>query len=41
MTSIDLTENNTRCYGVTFRNIGWIKVQNLKVPLIINIIYIV
>ena len=27
MTNIYLTEFNTRCYGVTFQNKGWIKVQ--------------
>ena len=27
MTIINLTECNTKCYGVTFANNGWIKVQ--------------
>ena len=30
MTVISLTENNTRCYGVTFQNNGRIKVQNFE-----------
>ena len=27
---IYLTEYNTRCYGVTFQNNGWIKVQKFE-----------
>ena len=27
MTLIYITEYNTKCYGVTFQKIGWIKVQ--------------
>ena len=30
MTSIYVTENNCRCYGVTFRNNGMIRVQKLE-----------
>ena len=30
MTNIYLTEKNCECYGVTFENKGWIKVQKLK-----------
>ena len=30
MTDIYLTEHNTRCYGVTFENIGYVKVQKFK-----------
>ena len=30
MTSIYLTEDNTKCYGVTFENNGWIKVQKFE-----------
>ena len=30
MTVIYLTEYNTRCYGVTFQNIGFIKVQKFE-----------
>ena len=30
MTTIYVTESNCECYGVTFQNKGWIKVQNLK-----------
>ena len=29
MTVIYVTENNTKCYGVTFQNKGWIRVQKL------------
>ena len=30
MTVILLTEYNTRCYGVIFEKIGWIKVQKFE-----------
>ena len=30
MTIIYITENNTKCYGVTFQNKGWVRVQKLK-----------
>ena len=30
MTVIYITENNCECYGVTFQNKGWIKVQKFK-----------
>ena len=30
MTIIYVTENNTKCYGVTFQNKGWIRVQKLE-----------
>ena len=30
MTFIYLTEYNTKCYGVTFQNIGCVKVQKFK-----------
>ena len=30
MTVIFITENNCGCYGVTFQNKEWIKVQNFK-----------
>ena len=30
MTVIYITENNCKCYGVTFQNKGWIKVQKFK-----------
>ena len=30
MTLIYVTEYNTKCYGVTFQNIGWIKVQKFE-----------
>ena len=30
MTIIYVTENNTKCYGVTFQNNGWIKVQKIE-----------
>ena len=30
MTVLYLTENNTRCYGVTLQNNGWIKVQKVE-----------
>ena len=30
MTIMYLTENNTKCYGVTFQNKGWIKVQKFE-----------
>ena len=30
MTIIYLTENNTKCYGVTLQNKGWVRVQKLK-----------
>ena len=30
MTIIYVTENNCQCYGVTFQNKGWIKVQRLE-----------
>ena len=30
MTIIYVTENNCKCYGVTFENKGWIKVQKLE-----------
>ena len=30
MTFIYVTENNCHCYGVTFRNKGWVRVQKLK-----------
>ena len=30
MTIIYVTEYNTECYGVTFQNIGWIKVQKFE-----------
>ena len=42
MTSINLTENNTTCYAVTFKNNGWISVQKFEdKPLDKNIIYTV
>ena len=42
MTIIYITENNCECYGVTFQNKGWIKVQKLEdVSLDENIIYTV
>ena len=30
MTIIYVTEYNTKCYGVTYQNKGWVKVQKLK-----------
>ena len=30
MTIIYVTENNCECYGVTFQNKGWIRVQKLE-----------
>ena len=30
MTIIYVTENNTKCYGVTFQNKGWVRVQKLE-----------
>ena len=30
MTIIYITENNCKCYGVTFQNKGWIKVQKFE-----------
>ena len=30
MTFINVTENNCECYGVTFQNKGWIKVQKFE-----------
>ena len=30
MTNIYVTENNCECYGVTYQNKGWVKVQKLK-----------
>ena len=30
MTIIYVTENNTKCYGVTYQNKVWVKVQKLK-----------
>ena len=30
MTILYVTENNCQCYGVTFQNKGWIKVQKLE-----------
>ena len=30
MTILYLTEHNTKCYGVTFQSIGWIKVQKFE-----------
>ena len=30
MTVIYITENNCKCYAVTFQNNGWIKVQKFK-----------
>ena len=30
MTFIYVTENNTKCYAVTFQNKGWIKVQKIE-----------
>ena len=30
MTNIYLPEYNTRCYGLTFQNKGWIKVHNFE-----------
>ena len=30
MTIIYVTENNTNCYGVTFQNKGWVRVQKLE-----------
>ena len=30
MTIIYVTEHNTKCYGVTFENNGWIKVQKFE-----------
>ena len=30
MTVIYVTEYNTKCYGVTFENNGWIKVQKFE-----------
>ena len=30
MTKICITEYNTKCYGVTFRKNGWIKVQKFE-----------
>ena len=30
MTIIYVTEYNTTCYGVTFRNKGWVRVQKLE-----------
>ena len=30
MSVLLLTEYNTRCYGVTFQNNGWIKVQKFE-----------
>ena len=42
MTIIFLTEYNTKCYGVTFQNKGWINVQKFAVgSLDKNIIYTV
>ena len=39
MTIIYLTEYITKCYAVTFQNKGWIKVQKLKIFLMIKILY--
>ena len=30
MTIIYVTQNNTKCYGVTFQNKGWVRVQKLE-----------
>ena len=30
MTKIYVTEYNTKCYGITFRNNVWIKVQKIE-----------
>ena len=30
MTIIYVTEKNCQCYGVTYQNKGWVKVQKLK-----------
>ena len=30
MTIIYITENNCQCYGVTFRNKGWVRVRKLE-----------
>ena len=30
MTIIYVTENNCQCYGVTFRNKGWVRVQKME-----------
>ena len=30
MTTIYVTEYNTKCYGMTFQNIGWIRVQKFE-----------
>ena len=30
MTITYVTENNTKCYGGTFQNNGWIKVQKIE-----------
>ena len=38
MTITYLTEYNTRCYGVTFQNNGCVKVQNLKISMIMKIL---
>ena len=31
MIIIYITENNTKCYGVTFQNIGYVEVQKLEI----------
>ena len=30
MTVIYITEDNCKCYAVTFQNNGWVKVQNFE-----------
>ena len=30
MTIVYMTENNCRCYGITFENTGYVKVQKFK-----------
>ena len=30
MTILYVTDHNTRCYGVTFENYGWINVQKFE-----------
>ena len=39
MTIINITENNTKRYGVTFQNNGCVKYRNLKTSQMMKILY--
>ena len=41
MTIIYVTEYNTKYYGVTFQNNGWVKIQNFEDISMIKVVYFV